>query len=114
MTRIVAVAAVSAGFAGLWLSSTAGATVGRCSYPPESFGPRNDRQMNISSFSVRNMSCSAAHRAISRGRLLRNGNISTRGFACSLLKRYRVRGTVLGADIRCTSGGRVFRFSWAT
>lgn len=70
--------------------------------------------MNIGNLSVRNMSCSAAHRAISRGRLLRSGNIRTRGFYCYPLKRYRQGGTVLGADIRCVSGTRAFRFSWAT
>ena len=92
----------------------ASARVRGCRYPFESFGPRNDPQMNIGDFSVRNMSCSAAHRAISRSRLLRSGNIRTRGFHCYLLKSYRQGGTVIGADVRCVAGARAFRFSWAT
>jgi hypothetical protein len=106
--------AMAAGLAVVAVSSTAAASVRDCTYPPESFGPRNDRQMNIGNFSVRNMSCGAAHRAISRSRLLSSGNIRTSGFSCYLLKRYRQGDTVLGADIRCVAGAEAFRFSWAT
>ena len=114
MLRVLAVVAVTAGLSVVLLSSTASARVRDCRYPAESFGPTNDPQMNINGFSVRDMSCSAARQAISRGRLQRSGNIRTHGFDCYLLKRYRQRGTVLGADIRCVSENRAFRFSWAT
>ena len=93
-------------------------TVHGCRYPPNTsnLGPRNNREMIGYGVSVRNMSCSAALRAISNGYLVENGSpLHTRGFRCSVItKRYASGGRfILGATIRCVCGPRAFRFSWA-
>lgn len=73
--------------------------------------------MPLGAVSVRDMTCSAALRAISNGRLIGSGAIATLGFRCYTLKRYILPGTTnesSGAIVRCVSGRRAFRFSWAT
>jgi hypothetical protein len=80
-------------------------------------GPLNDRSVPLGAVSVRDMTCSAGLKAISNSRLLRDGAIATRGFSCYTLKRYFILGTTnlqSGAIVRCVSGRRAFRFSWAT
>jgi hypothetical protein len=49
--------------------------------------------------------------------LLGDGAIATRGFSCYTIKRYFMLGTPnlqSGAIVRCVSGLRAFRFTWAT
>ena len=78
------------------------AAVRSCHYPFEGgYGPVNDRSMNISGVSARNMSCSDALHAITISTLLRNGNIRTPHFGCYRQRTFRSSGSVLGADIRC-------------
>jgi len=100
--------------------STASAAVQDCRYPMPTpsggYGPRNDRSMNGGLVSVRNMSCSAALRAISNGYLREDGTpLRTRGFRCYVVSKSRAGGSgyVTSATIRCVSGVRAFRFSWA-
>lgn len=69
---------------------------------------------NVGNVTARNMSCGAARGAIARGHLTRSGGFRTRGFRCYRLHRSVVGGTVLGAQNRCVSGRRAFRFDWAT
>jgi hypothetical protein len=79
-------------------------------------GPRNDIGVQIGDVSVRAMTCSAGLRAISNSKLLRSGDIATPGFYCYTLKRFIPAGydQPLGANVRCVSGARAFRFGWAT
>jgi hypothetical protein len=87
----------------------AGASVRGCCYLMAT-----SHETTTGNVTARSMTCSAALGAISISRLLGNGKISTTGFTCSVLKRYRAGATILGADIRCVSGARAFRFSSAT
>lgn len=113
-TTIVATAAIGA--------STTSAAVRSCRYPQPSvanggYGPRNDRSMNGYGVSVRNMSCSSALSSIADGYLRENGTpLRTPGFHCYVVSKSvdSVGHFVTGAVIRCLSGRRAFRFSWAT
>jgi len=100
---------------GLASPAVASANVRGCHYT-YGHGPRNDRFVPLAAVSVRDMSCSAGLRAISNSRLLNSGAIATRGFHCYTLNRGVLPGTNLlsGATVRCVSGRRAFRFSWAT
>jgi hypothetical protein len=100
---------------GLALPAAAAANVRSCTYP-YGHGPRNDIGVQIRGVSVRDITCSAGLRAISNSRLLRGGSIATPGLYCYTLKRFIPAGydQPLGANIRCVSGSRAFRFGWAT
>jgi hypothetical protein len=113
--RYIIVLAAAVGLAAL--PSAAGATVHGCPYV-RGLDPRNEQSpgfTGVSHVSVRNMTCSAADRAIGRGYLVFNStqaipyNLRTVGFACEPLT-----GGAGGATIRCTHGGRAFRFTYGT
>ena len=103
----------------LAIPNIASASVRDCHYP-YGHGPRNDRLMNGSAVSARNITCSSALRAISHGYLRENGSpLRTRGFTCYTVSKFEIHTPrrpplVTGATIRCVSGRRAFRFSWAT
>jgi len=104
---------IAVGFA---LPAAVSANVRGCHYTYGD-GPRNDASVPLGTLSVRDMTCSSALRAISNGRLVGSGAIATLGFRCYTLKRYILSGTTnesSGAIVRCVSGRRAFRFSWAT
>jgi hypothetical protein len=75
----------------------------------------------VSHVSVRNLSCSAADRAIRRGRIYTYNtgssapgygftyNMRTPGYKC-----HTVNGGEGAATIRCTHGGKAIRFTYAT
>jgi flagellar hook capping protein FlgD len=70
---------------------------------------------NLGNLTTYNMTCQAGVKAVRqshwKGKL---GNIRTSGFRCKAVHSYRSQGTVLGANVRCTSGSKWFEFSWAT
>lgn len=111
MTKLIAVliAVLAVGLA----AASASANVHGC-YFPYGHGPKNDRRVPLGHVSVRNMSCSAALRAISNGTFVGRGNLRTKGFSCRVLKSYYGGGVQTGADVRCTHASKAFRFSWAT
>jgi hypothetical protein len=121
MRRLILIIAAMVATAAIG-AATGSAAVRSCSYPQPSaanggYGPRNDRFMNGGGVSVRNMSCSSALRAIANGYLSENGTpLRTRGFRCYVVSKSvdTVGHFVTGAVIRCLSGRRAFRFSWAT
>jgi hypothetical protein len=83
----------------------------RCT-PPRRIG--NDRGVPISTVVTHRLSCAAARHHIAYGHLTHDGNLATNDFSCHLLARYTAGSSLVGAKIGCRSGGRTFRFSWAT
>lgn len=108
------VGAAIVGLAVIALPGAASARVHGCAYQGDFYFSNRPVNENVYDVSARNMSCSAALRAMARGRLGRKGNLTTLGFGCYLLHRYHIPGETTGATVRCVSGLRAFRFSWAT
>ena len=99
-------------------ASSASARVQDCSFPSPNAGegPRNDHNVPLGNLSARNMSCAAARASIRNGYMTRHG-FKARGFYCYVISQFATPGPhsfVTGQTIRCISGPRAFRFSWAT
>jgi len=110
-SAIITGLATAASIALLLPTAGASAAVRHCR-PPTRIG--SDNPANVGNVTARNMSCATVRRAIAHGHLIRSGGFRTRGFRCYLVHRSVVGGTVLGAQNRCVSGRRAFRFDWAT
>lgn len=99
------------------------ASVPDCQAPPFGHGMHNDRGAPLEHVSAHNMSCRAAVRGIQRRNLTRRMvatpgffyGFRTPGFGCRVLHKFEPNpGEITGETIRCTSGERAFRFTWAT
>ena len=118
MQRLLLLAAITA--ASLATAGIASAApVHHCANPPvgSTLSNRGGHAYGyyiVYGLTTRNMTCSAAIHGIKKGRETRGGGLSTPGFACRIVKAYRVGSSVNGAEINCTAGRRHFQFTWAT
>jgi hypothetical protein len=74
---------------------------------------KNYPETPIYGVKAQNMSCKAARRGISNGKLQHHPAFKTPGFRCKSIHNYGTGSGLIGQTIRCTHRREAFRFTWS-